>query len=127
MEDREIGRGIAAYDFGEATGTVRRFSEPQDVIDAFGSDLEHTIALVQAGGTTFLSPILGQLRGIICMTGSTRSHLAIVSREFQVPCVLQVDLDEELADGDLLRMSAIDADNGRILRVTSDALAGDAA
>ena len=32
-------------------------------------DLESTIALVESGGTTFLSPILGSLGGVVCRTG----------------------------------------------------------
>ncbi|GAA1864496.1 hypothetical protein GCM10009836_51060 [Pseudonocardia ailaonensis] len=94
-----IGKGTPSYTFTRTTGRVRWFREPQDVIESLDTDLEATIALVASGGTTFLSPILGRLGGIVCLDGTLRSHLAIVSREFEVPCLVGTDLTEELADG----------------------------
>ncbi|MBY8857240.1 hypothetical protein K7711_12190 [Nocardia sp. CA2R105] len=95
MTTSELGRhtGVSAYHFGIARGRIRVFHAPEDVIDVFGDDLDDVIALVESGGTTFLSPILGRLGGIVCTNGTTRSHLAIVSREYEVPCLLGVDLD----------------------------------
>lgn len=112
MSQRTIGSGTAAYDFGSASGVARRFSQPEDVIAAFGSDLEHTFAIVDGGGTTFLSPILGRLAGIICRTGTMRSHLAIVAREFQVPCLLGVDVGPEIEDGTRLVMESTGDEQG---------------
>ncbi|MEN0134664.1 MAG: PEP-utilizing enzyme [Rhodococcus sp. (in: high G+C Gram-positive bacteria)] len=94
-----IGKGVPSYSFADATGTIRRFSSPNDVIASLDSDLETTIALVASGGTTFLSPILGRLGGIICLDGTLRSHLAIVSREFEVPCLVGTELITDIADG----------------------------
>ena len=74
-----LGKGTPSYAFAATRGTVRHFTSPSDVIDSIDSDLESTIALVESGGTTFLSPILGRLGGIICRDGTLRSHLAIVS------------------------------------------------
>ncbi|WP_040798159.1 PEP-utilizing enzyme [Nocardia higoensis] len=92
--------GTSAFDFGVTRGRIRAFRAPDDVIDVFGDELDDVIALVESGGTTFLSPILGRLGGIVCTSGTTRSHLAIVSREYGVPCLLAVDLDGwEPADG----------------------------
>ena len=36
----------------------------------------------------FLAPIYHELTAIICTSGTVRSHIGIVSREFQVPCVM---------------------------------------
>ncbi|PPJ14421.1 hypothetical protein C5E51_02785 [Nocardia nova] len=95
MTISEPGRhvGVSAYHFGATSGRIRAFRDPQDVIEVFADDLDDVIALVESGGTTFLSPILGRLGGIVCTNGTTRSHLAIVSREYEVPCLLGVDLD----------------------------------
>lgn len=105
-----IGKGVPAYPFGRADGVLRNFRSPDDVIDAMDSDsdLETTIALVDSGGTTFLSPLLARLAGVVCRTGTLRSHLAIVSREFELPCVLGADLPEILADGTALVLEAVD-------------------
>lgn len=94
-----LGKGLPSYAFAPVTGTVRHFRSPDDVIDSLYSDLESTIALVASGGTTFLSPILGRLGGIVCLDGTLRSHLAIVSREFEVPCLVGTELAEDIADG----------------------------
>ncbi|NGP08086.1 hypothetical protein G6038_21925 [Rhodococcus sp. 14C212] len=94
-----IGKGTPSYNFEPATGTIRRFRSPADVIESIDSDLESTIALVASGGTTFLSPILGRLGGIVCLDGTLRSHLAIVSREFEVPCLVGTELPVDVEDG----------------------------
>jgi len=95
----EIGRGVPAFDFGTTTGTLKRFSSPQDVVASIDMDLGNTIAFVESGGTTFLSPILGRLAGVICRDGTLRSHLAIVSREFEVPCIVGAEMAEVPPDG----------------------------
>ncbi|MFC9553516.1 PEP-utilizing enzyme [Rhodococcus sp. NPDC056960] len=103
-----IGKGVPSYSFADATGTIRRFSSPNDVISSLDSDLETTIALVASGGTTFLSPILGRLGGIICLDGTLRSHLAIVSREFEVPCLVGTELITDVADGTTVTLAIED-------------------
>jgi phosphohistidine swiveling domain-containing protein len=104
----ELGKGTPSYAFAATHGSVRHFTSPSDVIDSIDSDLESTIALVESGGTTFLSPILGRLGGVICRDGTLRSHLAIVSREFELPCLLGVDLTEDIADGTELVLEIVD-------------------
>jgi phosphohistidine swiveling domain-containing protein len=96
---REIGTGTPSYAFAPVTGTIRYFKSPADVIASINEDLESTIALVDSGGTTFLGPILGRLGGIVSRDGTLRSHLAIVSREFEVPCLVGTTLSAEPADG----------------------------
>ena len=49
---------------------------------------EGVVALVRDAGATFLAPIYHELTAIICTSGTVRSHIGIVSREFQVPCVM---------------------------------------
>jgi phosphohistidine swiveling domain-containing protein len=117
-----LGKGTPSYAFAATRGTVRHFTSPSDVIDSIDSDLESTIALVESGGTTFLSPILGRLGGIICRDGTLRSHLAIVSREFEVPCLLGVDLTGDIADGTELVLDVVDGTG--LVRTRDDAGAG---
>jgi len=117
-----LGKGTPSYAFAATHGTVRHFTSPSDVIDSIDSDLESTIALVESGGTTFLSPILGRLGGIICRDGTLRSHLAIVSREFEVPCLLGVDLTGDIADGTELVLDVVDG--AGLVRTRDDAGSG---
>jgi signal transduction protein with GAF and PtsI domain len=61
---------------------------PDDVLELMGTGAEGIIALVRDAGATFLAPIYHELTGIVCTGGTVRSHIGIVSREFQVPCVM---------------------------------------
>lgn len=61
---------------------------PDDVLALMDSGAEGVVALVRDAGATFLAPIYHELTGIICTSGTVRSHIGIVSREFQVPCVM---------------------------------------
>lgn len=105
--------GMSSYHFGTTTGRVHHFRTPADVIDVFDQDLENVVAFVQSGGTTFLSPILGRLGGIVCTSGTNRSHLAIVSREYEVPCLLAVDYDGwEPADDEVVTLESSPTSEG---------------
>jgi phosphohistidine swiveling domain-containing protein len=114
-----IGKGTPSYTFNRVTGTIRAFRSPSDVIASIDSDLEQTIALVESGGTTFLSPILGRLGGIIARDGTLRSHLAIVSREFEVPCLVGADLTEAVEDGTEVVLDVVDG--AGVIRVGEEA------
>lgn len=103
-----LGKGVPSYSFAPVTGTLRHFRSPDDVIASLDSDLESTIALVASGGTTFLSPILGRLGGIVCLDGTLRSHLAIVSREFEVPCLVGAELPGDIPDGTTISLRIAD-------------------
>jgi phosphohistidine swiveling domain-containing protein len=107
-----IGKGEAAFGQGRIRGAVRRFTTPDDVLDVIGDDLTETIALVESGGTTFLAPILGRLGGVMCMSGTLRSHLAIVSREYQLPCLMAVEFTEPVETGDHVVM-VVDLEGGQ--------------
>jgi signal transduction protein with GAF and PtsI domain len=124
--DEVIGFGSPVFATEPVDGTARWFREPQDVISSIDSDLESTIAVVEFGGTTFLGPVLGRLAGIVCMKGSLHSHLGIVSREFEIPCLMALDADGEIETGDKLRMvfdqesfpgDRLPEDKGALLRV----------
>lgn len=117
-----VGSGIPSYRFERAEGVIRRFSDPGDVIAAFDDDLSATIALVSSGGTTFLSPILGRLGGIIALDGTLRSHLAIVSREFDVPCLVGASVGGEVVDGALVSLTVVDESVATIKLVSEGAV-----
>ncbi|SNS35932.1 PEP-utilizing enzyme [Rhodococcoides kyotonense] len=108
------GSGVPSYRFESTTGVIRRFVSPQDVIASLDEDVESMVALVHSGGTTFLSPILGRLAGIIACDGTLRSHLAIVSREFEVPCLVGAVVDPGLSDGATVRLDYVDGDRATV-------------
>jgi signal transduction protein with GAF and PtsI domain len=97
---REVGRGAKVFDHEPVRGRFRVLDGPDDVLDLMDTGAEGVIALVRDAGATFLAPIYHELTGVVCTSGTVRSHIGIVSREFQVPCVMGTSFDgEEPADG----------------------------
>jgi signal transduction protein with GAF and PtsI domain len=85
---QEIGRGAKVFDHAAVRGRFTPMEGPDDVLDLMDGGAEGVVALVRDAGATFLAPIYHELTGIICTSGTVRSHIGIVSREFQVPCVM---------------------------------------
>lgn len=115
----EVGTGTNLFTAGTVTGTARWFRETSDVLSIDEDDLEETIAFVDKGGMTFLSPILPDLKAIVCSAGSRESHLAILSRESAVPCVLATTLTAEVSDGELITLDLTDTDTALIARASA--------
>lgn len=110
----DVGTGVTLFVTGEVRGVARWFNDTSDVLSIDDDDLEETVAFVNKGGMTFLSPILPDLRGIVCTAGSRESHLAILSRESDVPCVLAAQLTGTVSDGDTVVLDLTDAETARI-------------
>ena len=93
---RLLATGLNAFNTAvEPEGIVKFLGTPLDVIELVTSgEANEYIILAQGGTTTFLSPILAEgTRGILTMSGAPQSHLGILSREFQIPCVMTVALE----------------------------------
>jgi len=97
---RDVGRGDKVFDHAPVRGTLRVLDGPDDVLALMDAGAEGVVALVRDAGATFLAPIYHELTGVVCTGGTVRSHIGIVSREFQVPCVMGTTFDgDEPADG----------------------------
>ena len=83
-----IARGMKVFDHTPVFGRLRVFDGPDDVLELLDRSALGIIALVRDAGATFLSPLFDELTAIVCTGGTPRSHIGIVSREFQVPCVM---------------------------------------
>ncbi len=96
----EIGRGAKVFDAAAVRGAWKSMEGPDDVLELMGTGAEGVVALVRDAGATFLAPIYHELTGIVCTSGTLRSHIGIVSREFQVPCIMGLAFDaDEPANG----------------------------
>lgn len=62
-----------------------------------------TIAVVEDSGGTLTAPVLEQFKGVLCAGGTTRSHLAILTREYGIPCLMNARLSG-IRDGDRLEI-----------------------
>ena len=112
-----VGAGANLFPAGQIQGAVRWFHNPADVVGADEDELPNLIAFVSKGGMTFLSPILAEVKAVVCTAGSLESHLAILAREFESPCVMGAQLDSEVVDGEELVLDLANESTGTILRV----------
>ena len=132
-----LAEGYNVFDSDKSpSGTVKYLSSPADVIQLINSGkLQEHILLVRGGPTTFLAPALSMgAIGVITMSGAPESHLGILSREFQTPCVMTAHLtssssryvvggtDEahfveiaEQLDGRRVRLDCTDHEVGRVV------------
>lgn len=93
--------GEKVFDHGPVTGRWLALEGPDDVLDLMDTGAEGVVALVRDAGATFLAPVYHELTAVVCTGGTVRSHIGIVSREFQIPCVMGTAFDgDEPADGD---------------------------
>lgn len=62
-----------------------------------------TIMIVDDSGGTLTAPVLEKFAGVLCAGGTTRSHLAILTREYNIPCLMNVRL-AGIKDGDRIEI-----------------------
>jgi phosphoenolpyruvate synthase/pyruvate phosphate dikinase len=94
---RTVAEGYNAFETKKVpTGVVKYLETPNDVLALIRSGtLKDHILLVRGGTTSFLAPALSMgATGILTMSGAPESHLGILSREFQTPCVLTIGLTD---------------------------------
>ena len=91
---------MKVFDHPPVTGTWRALEGPDDVLALMDSTAAGVVAAVRDAGATFLAPVYDELTAIVCSNGTPRSHIGIMSREFQVPCVMGAAFPgERPADG----------------------------
>lgn len=83
-----IASGTKVFDATPVRGRFIALDTPDDVLDLMDTGADGVIALIRDAGATFLAPIYHELTGVICTGGTPRSHIGIVSREFQIPCIM---------------------------------------
>lgn len=64
----------------------------------------NTVALIDDSGGTLTAPILKDFTALLCLGGTVRSHLAILSREYSIPCLMNVEMAGALETGDRVRI-----------------------
>jgi hypothetical protein len=84
----------------DVSGRARFISKVETVMEMLTEGVPAgTIAIIDDSGGTLTAPILGDFAGVVCMGGTTRSHLGILTREYGVPCLMAAALDG-LREGD---------------------------
>ena len=87
---KKIGEGLSCSSSLDVEGMLEYIKNVEDVINLFNK-ANGKIIICEDAGTTTLGPILPDLSGVIWTTGSAGSHLAIVSREFELPCIMNAE------------------------------------
>ena len=99
-----IGSGTKVFDAAPVRGTWRRLDTPDDVLALMDDTAEGVVACVADAGATFLAPIFDELTAVVCLSGTPLSHIGIVSREYQVPCVMSAILSNTPSNGDAVEV-----------------------
>lgn len=100
-EQRGVGDNVVKY--GEdISGTARYVCSSDKVLCYLSGEIpEDTIAIIEDSGGTLTAPVLEGFKAVLCAGGTTRSHLAILSREYGIPCLMNVKLSG-VKEGDSL-------------------------
>lgn len=95
-----VGNGDNVFQAKDITGTARYVGTIDVVMDMLMNGVpEGTIAIIDDSGGTLTAPILESFTGVVCMGGTIRSHLGILTREYGIPCIMAAELDG-LVEGD---------------------------
>ena len=100
----EVGVGTKVFAAQPVRGAWRQLSSPDDVLALMDTSAEGVVACVADAGATFLAPIFDELTAVVCLSGTPMSHIGIVSREYQVPCIMAAVLSAQPGDGDVVEV-----------------------
>ena len=112
IQMKKIGEGLSCSTKSEATGELVYIKTVEDVVNLFDKAIGK-ICIIDDAGTTTLGPILSELNGTVCTTGGAGSHLAIVSREFNIPCIMGTKIKSK-------DMASLQGKRGRIVTEDDD-------
>lgn len=88
----------------DIVGTARLVSTIETVMEMLTQGVPpETVAIIDDSGGTLTAPILEGFTAVVCKGGSIRSHLGILTREFQIPCLMNSEI-AGLADGDRVQV-----------------------
>jgi phosphohistidine swiveling domain-containing protein len=103
-------------------GIAREISTLETVMEMLtGGVPEDTVAIIDDSGGTMTAPIMQGFKAMICLEGTVRSHLAILSREFGIPCLMAAEV-KGLRDGDRVRIETTKP----VREITPEAMAAQA-
>lgn len=120
MESYElIGEGFNVVVAGKVEGVAKSVNTPDQMVKLMGASEElKTLILVTPGGTTtFVAPaLIAGIKGVITFAGAPESHLGIISREFKIPVIMSLRLEEgkNIPEGGTVLMDCTSAKIGRV-------------
>ena len=104
-ELRGAGDNVVSRD-ANVSGIARYVRTSDKVLEYLTDGVpEDTIAIVDDSGGTLTAPILEKFKAVLCAGGTTRSHLAILTREYGIPCLMNVRMSG-ISTGDPVEVEA---------------------
>lgn len=102
----EVGQGDnLVQGKGTLTGVARFISTLDQVTDMLVDGVpENTVAVIDDSGGTLTAPILEGFKAVLCLGGTVRSHLGILTREYGIPCFMNCRIGSALAEGDRVEL-----------------------
>lgn len=105
LPEGAIADGDNAFRADDVEGTVLVVREVKEVDRLMREGVpEGTIGVIDDAGGTMTAPILEEFDAVLCLAGTVRSHLAIISREFGVPVLMNVRMARPLKTGERVRV-----------------------
>ena len=103
---QKIGRGNVTSGNG-CRGILREVTTVPDVLALMKQDLSEVVVFTREASATAVTPLFPKIRGVVCTLGGPTSHLAIVAREFDLPCIMgsEIEFDGQL-DGQRIQFNA---------------------
>lgn len=104
-EQRGTGDNVVRH-AADISGIARYIRTSDQVIQYMqGGVPEDTIAIIDDSGCTLTAPIIDRFKGIICASGTVRSHLGILAREYGIPCLMNARISG-IREGDRIEIEA---------------------
>jgi phosphohistidine swiveling domain-containing protein len=98
---RGIGDNVVRH-AGNIVGIARYIRTNERVLSYLAEGVPpDTIAVIDDSGGTLTAPIIEQFAGVICAGGTIRSHLGILTREYNIPCLMNAKV-AGIRDGERL-------------------------
>jgi phosphohistidine swiveling domain-containing protein len=85
---RGVGDNVVRH-AANLVGTARYIRSNEQVLALLTDGVPaETIAVIDDSGGTLTAPIIERFAGVICAGGTVRSHLGILTREYNIPCLM---------------------------------------
>ena len=102
---RGAGDNVVRYK-ADVTGKALYVRSHERVMELLANGVPGgSIAIIDDSGGTLTAPIIDQFAGVICAGGSIRSHLGILTREYNIPCLMNAKV-AGIREGDTIVIEA---------------------
>lgn len=102
---RGVGDNVVRYK-ADVTGRALYVRSNERVLELLSQGVpDGAIAIIDDSGGTLTAPIIDRFAGVVCAGGSVRSHLGILTREYNIPCLMNAKV-AGIRDGDRIVIEA---------------------